>query len=125
MMNLRLILVAVLAVFMLGACQNVKSLLKPNQDLADGIKSYEDGNYKAALASLQKAQNPKESSDEEQVTAHKYMAFIYCASGREEQCRSEFRKALTINHSFDLKKSEAGHPVWGPIFRGEKAKFAK
>ena len=125
MMNLRVILMAILLTFSLGACSDVASLLKPNQDLAAGIKSYEDGNYGTALSQLQKAQNPAASSKADQVTAHKYMAFIQCVSGREEQCRSEFRKALTIDPSFDLKKAEAGHPVWGPVFRGEKAKFAR
>lgn len=125
MMNIRAILAAVLAVFLLSACNQVASLLKPNQELADGIKSYEDGNYKAALVLLQKAQNPDSSSQADQVTAHKYMAFIQCISGHEDLCRSEFRKALTISPSFDLKPAEAGHPVWGPVFRGEKAKFAK
>ena len=127
MKTIRMMLVVILATFMLGACNNVNiaSLLKPNQDLADGIKSYEEGDYKTALVALQKAQDPKSSSRNDQVTAHKYLAFINCVSGHEEQCRSEFRKALMINPSFDLKPAEAGHPVWGPIFRGEKAKFAK
>lgn len=125
MINIRAILAAVLAVFLLSACNQMASLLKPNQELADGIKNYEDGNYKPALVLLQKAQNPDSSSKNDQVTAHKYMAFIQCVSGREDLCRSEFRKALTINPSFELKPAEAGHPVWGPVFRGEKAKFAK
>ena len=125
MRNLRLVTVAALTALLLGACSNVTNLLQPNKDLASGIKSYEDGDYKAALVSLQKAQNPDASSKSDQVTAHKYLAFIHCVSGREDQCRAEFRKALTLDSSFDLKKSEAGHPVWGPVFRGEKAKFTQ
>lgn len=126
MRKLRIVPFALLTVFMLSACDNkLVDLLQPNKDLSEGIKSYEDGDYKNAAASLQKAQNPAASSKSDQVTAHKYLAFINCVTGREDQCRTEFRKALTIDPSFDLKKSEAGHPVWGPVFRGEKAKFTK
>ena len=125
MTSLRLLLIAVLSVLSLSACKNVADLLQPNKDLSSGIKSYEDGDYKDAMVSLQKAQNPNTSNKTDQVTAHKYLAFIHCISGREEQCRTEFRKALTIDPSFDLKKAEAGHPVWGPVFRGEKAKFTQ
>lgn len=127
MTNIRMMLAAILAMFLLSACNNINiaTLLQPNKNLADGIKSYEEGNYQTAQALLQKAQNPAESSKGDQVTAHKYLAFINCISGREDQCRSEFRKALTIDPSFDLKPAEAGHPIWGPVFRGEKAKFAR
>jgi hypothetical protein len=38
------------------------------------------------------------------------------------QCRDEFRKALDLDPSFDLRENEAGHPIWGPAFRSVKAK---
>lgn len=126
MINIRALSVAILATFLLGACNNMPNPFKPNENLSAGIKSFEDHDFKAALASLQKAQDPALSSKYDQVIAHKYMAFTHCSiAGHEEQCRSEFRKALTIDSSFDLTKAEAGHPVWGPIFRGEKVKFTK
>ena len=58
----------------------------------------------------------------EQVTAHKYLAFIHCTSGREKQCRDEFRKVLDIDPALELEPAEAGHPVWGPVFRSVKAR---
>ena len=61
----------------------------------------------------------------DQVTAHKYLAFIHCISDEVTQCRSEFRKALEIDPQFKLKPEEAGHPKWGPVFSEEKARFAK
>jgi hypothetical protein len=39
-----------------------------------------------------------------------------------QQCRDEFKKALEIDSSFELREDEAGHPIWGPAFRGVKAK---
>jgi hypothetical protein len=37
-------------------------------------------------------------------------------------CREEFRKALTMDPSLELSPAEAGHPVWGPVFRSLKGK---
>ena len=74
---------------------------------------------------LRNAQQMGLEDKRDQVIAHKYLAFIHCVSGREQQCRDEFKKALTIDPAFELTPAEAGHPVWGPIFRGEKAKLAK
>lgn len=127
MTNVRVMLVAVLAVFLLSACSGPMNNMfqAANKQLADGIKSYEDGDYQTALIMLRKAQEMGLEDKRDQVTAHKYLAFIHCVSGREKQCREEFRKTLQIDPGFELKPAEAGHPVWGPVFRGEKAKYAK
>jgi glycine/D-amino acid oxidase-like deaminating enzyme len=60
-------------------------------------------------------------SKPDQVTAHKYLAFIQCASGREAQCRDEFKRALRIDPDMTLAPAEAGHPIWGPVFKSVKA----
>ena len=39
-----------------------------------------------------------------------------------QPCREEFRKALDIDPSFELSEDEAGHPVWGSVFRGLKSR---
>ena len=59
--------------------------------------------------------------DKERANAHKHLAFIHCSSNRQQQCREEFRKALAIDPALELAPAEAGHPVWGPIFRSLKA----
>lgn len=137
MSGIRRILVIVAAVFLLSACKSVKTageeLLRKipfeagpaEQKLAGGIKYYEDGDYKASQAALQDALGMGLGSKVDQVVAHKYLAFIDCVSGREKQCRDEFRKVLEIDPSFDLKPAEAGHPIWGPVFRGTKDKPGK
>ena len=56
-----------------------------------------------------------------QILAHKHLAFAYCVTNREKQCRSEFRSALSIDPNFELEPAEAGHPLWGPIYREVKA----
>lgn len=93
---------------------------KAEQELSSGIKSYEDGNYKIAARSLQNALDSGLAFDSDAVQAHKYLAFIHCLSNREKQCREEFRKALELDSKFDLAPAEAGHPMWGPVFRSVK-----
>ena len=90
--------------------------------LKDGIKSYEDGSYREAVGELQGALDAG-LSDPDKVTAHKYLAFTYCISHRETLCREEFTKALTIDPKFELTPAEAGHPMWGTVFRSVKRNF--
>jgi hypothetical protein len=40
-------------------------------------------------------------------------------------CYESFRKALALKPDFELTPAEAGHPVWGPVFRSAKAKAGK
>jgi Tfp pilus assembly protein PilF len=129
---LRLIFVAALAVALAGCesapikqlQQDISSLIQPNkgdQDLATGLRQYDEGKYSEAARTLQSSLDEGLSS-KDQVTAHKYLAFIHCISGRERQCRDEFRKALKIDPAFELEPAEAGHPIWGPVFRSAKAR---
>ncbi len=130
---LHLTLVAVLAAVLAG-CESapIKGIQegisglfqggKEEQDLASGIKQYEDGNYAEASRLLQSSLDQGLSSNSDQVRAHKYLAFIHCVSGRDARCRDEFRAALKIDPSFDLAANEAGHPTWGPVFRSVKSR---
>jgi Tfp pilus assembly protein PilF len=87
--------------------------------LLSGIRNYEDGKYNEAVKALQSSLN-RGLSDQEQVRAHKYLAFIHCVSEQDAKCRSHFRMALTINPRFELEPAETGHPIWGPVFRSVK-----
>ena len=129
---LKLTLVAVLAASLAGCesatvksiQQDLKTLFqmpKGGQDLANGIKQYEDANYGEAARLLQSSLDQGLGSDD-QVKAHKYLAFIHCVSGREQRCRDEFRTALKIDPTFELAANEAGHPIWGPAFRTAKGR---
>jgi Tfp pilus assembly protein PilF len=124
----KILVAALLAIFALGGCssqpvQAVKNIFqsKGEPQLKAGIRLYEDGKYPQALTSLQDALNAG-LSDADQVTANKYLAFISCVSGRERQCRAYFRRALELNPSFELEPAEAGHPMWGPVFKNVKAR---
>ena len=92
---------------------------KGETELKQGIKDYEDGRLTQASANFQSALDAGLSKDD-QVTAHKYLAFIYCVTKRDRQCRAHFRIALELNPEFELSRAEAGHPMWGPVFRSAK-----
>jgi Tfp pilus assembly protein PilF len=101
----------------------VAPLDKAQQELASGIASYENSNYKLATRQLQSALALGLKARDEQANAHKYLAFMHCVSGRERQCREEFRMALDADPTFDLTPAETGHPTWGPVFRKLKTSY--
>ena len=123
-MRPRALLVAGLLVA-LSACspQPLRDLIQSSKGagtLATGLRQYNDGEYADAARNLQAAVDLG-LSDRERANAHKHLAFIHCAANRERQCREEFRKALAVDPALELAPAEAGHPVWGPIFRSVKA----
>ena len=95
------------------------------QELSTGIASYNNENLKSSRKELLSALRLGLISKHDQALAHKYLAFIDCVSHRKRQCRHEFMEALKVDPAFDLSQAEARHPIWGPIFRTEKAKYAK
>ena len=128
---IRMLVVVALAT-VLTACEtqpvrelqaSVKDIFQPSkgqETLKAGLRQYDEGKYGEAAKNLHSALELG-LSEREQVDAHKHLAFIHCASGREPQCRAEFSKALAINPMLELSPAEAGHPVWGRIFRSVKA----
>jgi len=92
----------------------------PLASLAVGLRQYEDGDYAESAKNLQNALNAG-LSGKDGARAHKHLAFIHCVSNRERQCREEFRRALAEDPGLELAPAEAGHPVWGPVFRAVKA----
>lgn len=84
------------------------------------LQQYEAGDYSESAKNFQGALR-EGLGDKERANAHKHLAFIHCAASRERLCRDEFRRALLVDPSLELDAAEAGHPVWGPIFRAVKA----
>ena len=93
---------------------------KAENMLDQGIRAYDDGDYKVATRNIQGALDAGLTTHS-QARAHKYLAFIECSSGQQSECRAEFKKALEIEPNMELKASEAGNPIWGPVFRSVKA----
>lgn len=122
----------IVAVVLLGGCQSgaMKSIqedfksifgsTKGKPAMAAGIRQYEEGTYADAAESLNSALYQGLSSGD-RVTAHKYLAFIHCISSRPSACRQQFQRALAIDPNLELSAAEAGHPIWGPVFRAVKS----
>ena len=85
--------------------------------LFEGIRAYDDGQYAAAETALRKALGAGLQSGRDRASAHKLLAFITCTSERLAECEEAFRAARTADPGFVLSRSEAGHPLWGPVYR--------
>jgi len=96
---------------------------RAQQQVIDGVKQYEAGEYDAAVKNLSGALEHGLLSKAEQARARKYLAFSHCVSGREILCRDEFRKAFEIYPEFTLTAAEDGHPIWGPIYRNVRTQL--
>ena len=89
----------------------------------DGYHNYEEGNAKVAKRRLQSALEEGRARPDP-VKAHTYLAFIACVSSQQLTCREEFAIALELDPKLELDAAEAGHPIWGPIFKNAKTKQA-
>jgi tetratricopeptide (TPR) repeat protein len=90
---------------------------RATEQLAQGVRQYDAGEYDNAVKSLTASLDHGLLSKPDQARARKYLAFTHCASGRDAQCRTEFRKAFEIYSEFALTPAEDGHPIWGPVYR--------
>jgi hypothetical protein len=85
--------------------------------LFDGLRAYDDAQYAVAEAALKRALAAGLRSGRDQASAHKLLAFIACTSERIAECEAAFRAARAADPGFVLSRSEAGHPLWGPVYR--------
>jgi Tfp pilus assembly protein PilF len=85
--------------------------------LAQGIKLYQAAQYGEAETQLKLALQQGLMVGPDRASAHKYLAFIYCTSKREGLCSAAFKSARQADPAFVLSKSEAGHPLWGKVYR--------
>lgn len=119
----RMLLSGILMSLLLAGCKTPDFIAEPGQrshaeeDLVQAIKIYEDGDYATATVIFQHALQNGLSRKSDQAQVYKYLAFIHCVSDREKQCHDAFKKAFEIDPTFNLLSAEAGHPVWGPVFR--------
>ena len=120
------VLLVLLGIMILSSCASPPEKSPPPKQpppssgerlLAKGITSYEEGQYNSAEKSLQAAINAGLQLKSDRAKAHKYLAFIACGSDNTKKCQDEFRRAFEADPTFTLDPAEAGHPVWGPIYR--------
>lgn len=85
--------------------------------LLAGLRAYDDAQYNQAEKQLQAALQAGLVSPRDRAAAHKLLAFIACTSNRIVECEVQFRAARAADPGFALSKSEAGHPLWGPVYQ--------
>jgi Tfp pilus assembly protein PilF len=123
---MKLSLLALAALILAGCAQTPTQAPPPSvtelaarpaeRALLAGLRAYEDAKYPEAERLLSQALQAGLASPKDQAAAHKHLAFIYCTSQRQAQCEAAFRAARAADPNFELSKSEAGHPLWGPVF---------
>lgn len=120
---------ALCAVLVLGACGEMPGRPQGLLDVAErpaerallaGLRAYDDGQYPEAETQLRRAIEGNLRAARDRSSARKQLAFIYCTTGRMAQCEAEFRAALRDDPSFALSRGEAGHPMWGPVYKRVK-----
>jgi hypothetical protein len=85
--------------------------------LIEGLRAYDEGQYAAAEAALERALAAGLASPRDRASAHKRLAFVYCSSERMAACEAAFEAARRADPDFVLERAEAGHPLWGPVYR--------
>jgi Tfp pilus assembly protein PilF len=85
--------------------------------LLTGMRAYDDAQYAQAERALTTALYTGLNSPKDRASAYKLLAFIYCTSNRVADCEASFRAARQADPAFALTRSEAGHPLWGPVYR--------
>ena len=85
--------------------------------LIAGLRAYDDAQYDTAEKDFRNALAAGLAAPKDRAEAHKRLAFIHCAAARLAECEAEFRQARAADPAFALDPAEAGHPVWGPVYR--------
>lgn len=85
--------------------------------LHDGMRAYDEGHYATAEQALRQALAQGLANARDRANAHKLLAFIQCTSDRVAACEADFRAARAADPGFVLGRAEAGHPLWGPVYR--------
>jgi outer membrane protein assembly factor BamD (BamD/ComL family) len=93
--------------------------------LDKGVSEYQAGNYVNAKTAFEGVLGNQYATRNELLSANKHMAFIHCISGDQKMCREHFKRVFELNPDFELSAAEAGHPLWGPVFRSVQAASRK
>jgi hypothetical protein len=101
------------------------AVVKPEQLFSEGKELYEKGDYRGAIRKLTSARDASDESPAVKQNSLKYLAFSYCVTSQRPLCKTQFSSLLKLSPTFELSRGEAGHPLWGPVFKEAKAGVAK
>ncbi|HVL56890.1 MAG TPA: TssQ family T6SS-associated lipoprotein [Burkholderiaceae bacterium] len=87
------------------------------QQLAEAVALYDAGDFHGTIRKLETSREIWTAPVPVRTAAYKQLAFAQCAVGRRTLCRRAFDNLLVLDPKFELSALEAGHPIWGPVFR--------
>lgn len=93
---------------------------KPEQLLAEGNELYEKGDFKGAIRKLVTVRDTTDVAPTTKQNSLRLLAFSYCVTSQRALCKNQFSTLLAIAPEFQLSRGEAGHPLWGPVFKEAK-----
>jgi hypothetical protein len=93
---------------------------KAEQLLSEGSELYEKGDYKGAIRKLLLARDAADETSMARKDSLRLLAFSYCVTNQRQLCKTQFVSLLKIAPDFQLSRAEAGHPLWGPVYREAK-----
>jgi len=99
------------------SASDIKTSSVADAALADGLKSYQAGQYRQAESQFKTALQAGLKVPADVANADKHLAFIYCMSKRDKQCAASFKAAKAADPNFALSKTEAGHPMWAKTYK--------
>ncbi|MBV8620384.1 MAG: PEGA domain-containing protein [Curvibacter sp.] len=82
------------------------------QFFAQGVSLLDAKNFALAEKALQSALFTGLPAGQEQASAHKYLAYVYCLNGEAARCESEFDAALSALPTFSLGAYELNNTPW-------------
>jgi hypothetical protein len=93
---------------------------KPEQMLAEGAELYDKGDFKGAIRKLVTVRDSTDVAPTIKQNTLRLLAFSYCVTSQRALCKNQFSTLLSIAPDFELSRGEAGHPLWGPVFKEAK-----
>jgi hypothetical protein len=93
----------------------------PEQMLQEGTALYDKGDYRGAIRKLTSARDAVDDASPVKKSSLRLLAFSFCVSNQKVPCKQQFASLLKIDPGFQLSRGEAGHPLWGPVFKEAKA----
>ena len=117
---------------LLAGCAGVSSQkpeAPPTAEALDQLQQVRDkysaGRYGEVIRGVATSDALATSTKAVRIEAYKLQAFSYCVSKYPRLCEDSFARILALDPAFELAPNEAGHPVWGPVFRHAQAQVPK
>ncbi|AOB33390.1 hypothetical protein AKI39_03940 [Bordetella sp. H567] len=87
------------------------------QALDEVRQQYMAADYGGVIRTVATSETLTKAPDDTRVEALKLQAYSYCLTQYTQLCEDGFVRILRIEPSFQLPSNEAGHPMWGPVFK--------